>query len=120
MSIAYMRADDARHLMEESNRPARIALHEVIRYAQRKIKLAAQFGREYDCMFAIPLLLPDIPPYQWERMIGDLQRHLEGQGFYCKAVPAQPILYINWQHSVNRGGDKAAAPGRQVSRQQRI
>jgi len=112
----YMRADDARQLMEISTRPARIALHEIIRYAQRKIKLAAQ-NREYDCIFVVPTLLADIPPYSWERMQADLKLHLESQNFYCKTVPNSAAIYINWQQPAV---DKAALPGKQDLRPRRL
>lgn len=110
----YMRADDARQLMEISTRPARIALHEMIRYAQRKIKLAAQ-NREYDCIFIIPTMLADLPPYSWERMQRDLKTHLETQNFYCKTVPGTPVIYINWRYLATTTaavGDKAGLPTR--------
>jgi hypothetical protein len=124
----YMRADDARQLMEISTRPARIALHEMIRYAQRKIKLAAQ-NREYDCIFVIPAMLADLPPYSWERMQRDLKLHLEMQHFYCKTVPGTPVIYINWRDlgratgaaAMLGGADgKAAPPAKRDSLSRRL
>ncbi len=90
----HMTANDARAIMESTKEPERRALEEVIRYAQRKIKLAAG-NNETDCLFDIPAFLPDAPPYAPQRMKMDLIRHFRGKGFYCKHADSTTI-YISW------------------------
>jgi hypothetical protein len=94
-----LNAAGARALVHATRRPERMALAEVVRMAEKRIRLASGNG-DYDCVYEVADFLPDVPPYAPARLKLDLMAHLRQQNFYCIEVPnrgQRHLVYISWK-----------------------
>jgi hypothetical protein len=94
-----LNAAGARALVHATRQPQRMALAEIVRMAEKRIRMAAG-NCETDCMFEVPDFLSDVPPYAPARLKAELLSHLQHQNFYCIDVPnrgRRNLIYISWK-----------------------